>query len=69
VIGMILIPPKRVCEEFYLTYELKGAQKGIDVLSRYYGIKRMKIVIDGRRLERLMTLYMTNVLHTSRRMG
>jgi hypothetical protein len=36
-------------KEFFLTYELKGAQKGIDVLSRYYGIKRMKIVVDGRK--------------------
>ena len=50
MIGMVLIPPKRICEEFYLTYELKGAQKGIDVLSRYYGIKRMKIVLDGRKV-------------------
>jgi len=47
---MRLIPPKKVCEEFYLTYELKGAQKAIDVLSRYYGVKRMKVVVDGKRV-------------------
>ena len=47
---MRLIPSKKVCEEFYLTYELKGAQKAVDVLSRYYGIRRMKIVVDGRRV-------------------
>jgi len=46
----MLIPSKRICEKFHLTYELKGAQKGIDVLARYYGIKRMKIVLDGRRV-------------------
>lgn len=45
-----LTPPKRVREEFYLTYELKGCQKAVDYLSNYYGIKRMKIVIDGRRV-------------------
>jgi len=47
---MRLIPSKKVCEEFYLTYELKGAQKAIDLLSKYYGIRRMKIFVDGRRV-------------------
>ena len=47
---MRLIPSRKVCEEFYLTYELKGAQKAVDVLSRYYGIRRMKIIVDGRRV-------------------
>jgi len=47
---MRLIPPKKVCEEFYLTYELKGAQKAVDLLSKYYGIRRMKIIVDGRRV-------------------
>jgi hypothetical protein len=46
----IRIPSKKVCEEFLLTYELKGAQKGVDVLTKYYGIRRMKIVVDGRRV-------------------
>ena len=47
---MIVIPSKRFCERFYLTYELKGAQRAVDLLSRYYGIRRMKIVVDGRRV-------------------
>ena len=46
----IRIPSKKVCEEFHLTYELKGAQKGVDVLTRYYGTRRMKIILDGRRV-------------------
>ena len=45
---MRVVPPKKVCEEFYLTYELKGAQKAVDLLSRYYGIRRMKIIVNGR---------------------
>ena len=49
---MRLIPSKKVCEEFYLTYELKGAQKAVDLLSRHYGIRRMKIIVDGRRAGR-----------------
>ena len=31
-------------------YELEGAQKAVDFLSRYYGIRRMKIVVDGRKV-------------------
>ena len=45
-----VIPSKRVREEFRLTYELKGAQKAVDFLAKYYGIRRMKIVLDGRRV-------------------
>jgi len=47
---MRLILSRKACEEFYLTYELKGAQKAVDMLSRYYGIRRMKIVVDGRKV-------------------
>lgn len=44
------LPSKRVSETFNLAYELKGAQKAVDLLARYYGIRRMKIVVDGRRV-------------------
>lgn len=46
----IRIPSKKVCEKFHLTYELKGAQKGVNVLARYYKIRGMKIILDGRRV-------------------
>ncbi len=45
-----MIPPKKVREDFRLIYELKGAQKAVDMLSRYYGIRRMKIIVDGRKV-------------------
>jgi hypothetical protein len=45
-------PSKRVVESFHLTYELKGAQKGVDVLTGYYKIQQMKIAVDGRRVTR-----------------
>jgi hypothetical protein len=48
----IRVPSKKVCEKFHLTYELKGAQKGVDVLTEYYGVRRMKIVLDGRKVRR-----------------
>jgi hypothetical protein len=46
----IRIPSKKVCEKFHLTYELKGAQKGVDVLTEYYRIPKMKIILDGRKV-------------------
>jgi len=48
----IRVPSKKVCEKFHLTYELKGAQKAVDVLTEYYGIPRMKITLNGRRVMR-----------------
>jgi len=46
----ICVPSKKVCERFYLTYELKGAQKGVNVLTEYYRIPKMKIILDGRKV-------------------
>jgi len=46
----IRVPSKKVCERFYLTYELQGAQKGVDVLTEYYRIPKMKITLDGRKV-------------------
>lgn len=43
------IPSSKVRQQFILTYELHGAQKAIDFLSRFYGLRRMKIVVDGRK--------------------
>jgi len=46
------IPSRKACEKFHLTYELKGAQKAVEVLTEYYGIPKMKIIMDGRRVMR-----------------
>ena len=46
----IRMPSRKVCRDFRLTYELKGAQRGADILTRYYGIRRMRIILDGRRV-------------------
>jgi len=48
----IRIPTKKVCQKFLLTYELEGAEKAVKVLTEYYGIRRMKIIVDGRRVMR-----------------
>jgi len=47
---MKVIPSMRVREDFRLTYELKGAQRAVDLLAQYYGIRRMRITVDGRRV-------------------
>lgn len=64
---MRLIPSKRFCERFHSTYELKGVQRAVDLLSRYYGIRRMKIVVDGRRGEIPIKHVTMSLLRASRR--
>ena len=46
----IRVPSKKICERFLLVYELKGCQKAIDYLTKYYGVRRMRIVLNGRRV-------------------
>ena len=46
----IRVPSKKVSERFHLIYELKGAQKGVDVLTEYYRIPKMQITLDGRKV-------------------
>ena len=48
----IRMPSKRICERFHLTYELKGAQKAVEVLTEYYGVRKMKVILDGLRVMR-----------------
>ena len=48
----IRVPSKRVLERFRLTYELEGAQKALNVLTDYYRISKMKLIVNGRRVTR-----------------
>jgi hypothetical protein len=52
LVMFILIPSKKICKDFSLVYELEGAQKAADLLARYYKVRRMKIIIDGRKVGR-----------------
>jgi hypothetical protein len=47
------LPSRNVCERFHLTYELEGAQKGADILTRFYRVRRMKIIVDGRKVSKV----------------
>jgi hypothetical protein len=46
----IRVAPKRVRERFLIIYELEGCQKAVNFLTEYYGVKRMKITLDGRKV-------------------
>ena len=46
----IKIPSKKVREGFLLVYELDGCQKAVNYLTRYYGARRMRIVLNGRKV-------------------
>lgn len=43
-------PFRNVCEKFHLTYELEGAQRAVDFLTRYYGVRRLELIVDGRKV-------------------
>ena len=49
------LPSKRIRAEFLIIYELKGCQKAVNFLTEYYGVKKMKIILDGRRVMRTKT--------------
>lgn len=48
-------------------YELKGCQKAVDFLTGYYGVKRMRVILDGRRVpKRYCGLYFKNRAYFTR---
>jgi len=46
----IKMPSKEIRGRFLLIYELESCQKAVDFLTKYYGVRRMRIVLDGRRV-------------------
>lgn len=46
----IRIPRKKIREGFILIYELKGCQKAVDFLTEYYEVRRMRIILNGRKV-------------------
>jgi hypothetical protein len=47
----VKLPPKRVQAKFLIIYELKGCQKAVTYLTEYYSVRKMKIILDGKRVE------------------
>jgi len=50
VLMRIRVPSKKICERFFLVYELRGCQEAVDFLTLYYKVRRMKIVLNGRKV-------------------
>lgn len=53
----VRIPPKKVREKFLIVYELEGCQKGVDFLTEYYGVRKMKIILNGKKVGRKYSGY------------
>ena len=64
----IKVPSKRIRERFSLVYELEGCQKAVDFLTKYYGVRRMKIKLNGRKVgNRWVASYFQNKAYFSKR--
>jgi len=50
VLLSVKLPPKRVREKFLIVYELEGCQKAVNYLTKYYAVRRMRIVLNGRKV-------------------
>jgi len=46
----IRVPTKKVRERFLLIYELEGCQKAVDFLTRHYRVRKMRIILNGRKV-------------------
>jgi hypothetical protein len=46
----IKIPPAKTREEFRILYELKGAQRALNYLACYYSVRKMKIILNGKKV-------------------
>jgi hypothetical protein len=48
----IKLPPKNVREKFLIIYELEGCQKAVNYLTKYYRVRRMTILLNGKRVRK-----------------
>jgi hypothetical protein len=48
----VKLPPRRVQEKFLIIYELEECQKAVNYLTKYYGVKRMRIILNGKRVRK-----------------
>lgn len=46
----IRVPRKKVRERFLLIYELEGCQKAVDFLAKYYKVRKMRIILNGKKV-------------------
>lgn len=46
----VKLPPKKIRERFLIIYELEGCQKAVNFLTEYYEVRKMRIVLDGKKV-------------------
>jgi hypothetical protein len=46
----VKLPSKLVREKFLIVYELHGCQRAVNLLTEYYEVKGMKVILDGKRV-------------------
>lgn len=64
----IKIPSRKVRERFLLIYELEGCQRAVDFLTEYYGVRRMRIRLNGRKVgNRWVASYFQNRAYFTKR--
>jgi hypothetical protein len=64
----IRIPSKRIRERFCIIYELEGCQKAVNFLTDYYSVRRMKIVLNGKKVgKRYYAIYCRNKAYFTKR--
>jgi hypothetical protein len=64
----IRIPSKRIRERFWIIYELEGCQKAVNFLTVYYDVRRMKIVLDGKKVGKCYyAIYFRNKAYFTKR--
>ena len=54
------VPCGRIRAEFHLTYEMQGCQRAVDYLCKYYRVRRMRIVLDGKRTGKTCVAFYEN---------
>ena len=64
----VKLPPRRIREKFLIIYELEGCRKAVDFLTKYYGVRQMKIKLDGRKVGNgNIAIYFQNSAYFSKR--
>ncbi len=64
----IRVPPRKVRERFLLIYELEGCRKAVDFLTKYYGVRPMRIILNGRKVgNRDIAVYFHNRAYFTKR--
>jgi hypothetical protein len=65
---LLRLPSKQVRERFIIVYELEGCQEAVNFLAQYYGIKNMKIILNGRKVgKRYIACYFRNIAYFTKR--